>query len=181
MTSLGKGIYQALTRAHLKALKRALLSLENGKDETIFIIFRLGKAISTRKKQKWQPPAKTHKVARKKKTKKMATIPRKEKTGKNAVGKTGRARAGSSRGGKSNGMDKAMPGGNKMCGKKEGGHGRVNGLRTGQTGPGKTSTRMHGLMTTATRRKKRCGQNQKEPQAAAEPQAAFCRGRGWPK
>ena len=26
-----------------------------------------------------------------------------------------------------------------MCGKKEGGHGRVNGLRTGQTGPGKTS------------------------------------------
>ena len=30
-------------------------------------------------------------------------------------------------------------------------------------------------------KKKRCGQNQKEPQAAAEPQAAFCRGRGWPK
>lgn len=88
MTSLGKGIYQALTRAHLKALKRALLSLEKGKDETIFIIFtRLGKAISTRKKQKWQPPAKTHKVARKKKRRRWQQYPEKRRLGKMELGR----------------------------------------------------------------------------------------------
>ena len=103
-----------------------------------------------------------------KKTKKMATIPRKEKTGKNGVGKTGRARAGSSRGGKSNGMDKAMPGGNKMCGKKEGGHGRVNGLRTGQTGPGKTSHKEKKKDVAKTRRSPRQQPNLRQLSAEAE-------------
>ena len=42
-----------------------------------------------------------------------------------------------------------------MSGKKGGGHGRVSGLMTGQTGPGKTGTRMHGLRTGSPRKKNR--------------------------
>ena len=40
-----------------------------------------------------------------------------------------------------------------MSGKKGGGHGRVSGLMTGQTGPGKTGTSMHGLSTASPRKK----------------------------
>ena len=75
-----------------------------------------------------------------------------------------------------------MPGGKKkkMSGKKGGGHGRVS-LMTGQTGPGKAGTRMHGLRTASPRKKIGGCQKKKEHQAAAEPQAAMCKDRGWPK
>ena len=65
-----------------------------------------------------------------------------------------------------------MPGGKekKMSGKKGGGH-----------GPGKKSTRMHGLRTATPRKKIRGGQKKEEHQAAAELQAAMCKDRGWPK
>lgn len=77
---------------------------------------------------------------------------------------------------------KKMPGGKKkkMSRKKGGGHGRVS-LMTGQTGPGKAGTRMHGLRTASPRKKIGGCQKKKEHQAAAEPQAAMCKDRGWPK
>ena len=79
-------------------------------------------------------------------------------------------------------QEKKMPGGKKkkMSGKKGGGHGRVS-LMTGQTGPGKAGTRMHGLRTASPRKKIGGCQKKKEHQAAAEPQAAMCKDRGWPK
>ena len=82
---------KALWRAHFKALKRAqLLSLEKGKgkDEAILITFpRLGEAISTRKKQKWQPPAKTHKVASKNTPRRWQQYPKKRSLGKIDLGR----------------------------------------------------------------------------------------------
>ena len=71
-------------------IRAQLLSLEKGKgkDAAILITFpRLGEAISTRKKQKWQPPPKTHKVASKNTRRRWQQYPKKRSLGKMDLGR----------------------------------------------------------------------------------------------
>jgi len=104
-------------------------------------------------------------VASKNATRRLQKYPGKMDLGRLAEPELGAAR-----------VERAMAGKKNACG-----HGRVSGLMTGQTGPGKTGTSMHGLSTASPRKKIGGCQKKKEHQAAAEPQEAMCKDRGWPK
>jgi len=112
---------------------------------------------------------------------KIAKIPKKQKPGKNGLGKTGRARAGSSKGGKSNGRKK-----NAWWEEKEDEWEERRWPWKGESddwADWSWEGRHQDAWSEDSQPQEKIGgcQKKKEHQAAAEPQAAMCKDRGWPK